>query len=406
MSLKDIAAARQISEALEGKIFPTTSEEVEEFYNHNHDKDGKFAPGPGGKGDNGQGGKEGPISGSFPGIPDHVSKLGTRPVKDIAPTPIDINGKKFTPKRTYEVTAKDGTKIHLNDFSNGFMTGRDKRRINALADAYDQEPTKGPPPSALVFNSIQGYKFQRAAGLTKAAASGVVYDLGFHLRGVNSLFLSNSKAVRALDVVSIGTSVIYNPVGAVVKAGNRILPRLTKFKMPVINKVTPSRYTVTHEYGHHIEEERGNLGVSNALSSNHTVFHALSRYGRKNPREAYAEAYTEWHLTEGTTKNVAARAYAKAAKWNTYKSKAQVTADTDGMEEFAKSDSPIDNTDYERTDVEKEFLDTITNGTPIIIETFDPSTYYSQNQLPLTYTSNDKQIADDAVGSLSNKEEV
>lgn len=370
-----------------------TLQTSEEFYNHHHGKGGKFAPTSGsGGGGGGSGGKG--VTGHLLGIPEHVSKLGKRQITVVTPGSIELNGKSFKAKKTYEVTAANGTKIQLHDLSNRFLTGRDERRLNALADAYDNEPTKGKPPAAVVVNSIQGYKITKAGGehvLGSLKASTQAY--GFHMHGVNAIFLSNSKVNLAIDAV---VSVL-NPESLIL---NKVLARLTKFKMPVNNRVTQSRYTVTHEYGHHIEENKNNAGVSNALFVSPGMRTSLSRYGSTNPREGYAEAFTEWHLTQGTTKNRSAQAYAKTMGWNKYNGSLTAGANsiTENLDEESQSFASDQNS--ELTDVEKEFWGTITPKTSIIVETFDPNTYYAQNLGSTAYSPEDKKKVDKIVEGL------
>jgi hypothetical protein len=51
------------------------------------------------------------------------------------------------------------------------------------------------------------------------------------------------------------------------------------------------------------------------LYNNPDIKAGLSIYGATDYREAYAEAFADWHGTNGKTKNIAAIAYAKHQGW-------------------------------------------------------------------------------------------
>jgi hypothetical protein len=80
------------------------------------------------------------------------------------------------------------------------------------------------------------------------------------------------------------------------------------------------KYVVTHEYGHvhHFTGFNGSplpRTKMQAVFDNSTVQKALSKYGRTNAYEGYAEAFSEWALTSGETTNLAARIYAESFSW-------------------------------------------------------------------------------------------
>ena len=76
--------------------------------------------------------------------------------------------------------------------------------------------------------------------------------------------------------------------------------------------VSGFRYTATHEYGHGMQPRLGDA----KLEATHAAFKAsLNPYGQKTPQEGFAEAFTEWTLSDGLTSNDAAIGYANAYGW-------------------------------------------------------------------------------------------
>lgn len=87
------------------------------------------------------------------------------------------------------------------------------------------------------------------------------------------------------------------------------------------------RYSMTHEWGHLIDPAAVSMNVDGIDGSNPVQARALqmwqdlqkhlSGYARKDKRglEATAEAFAEWFLSSGRTKNLAAQAYALIYGW-------------------------------------------------------------------------------------------
>lgn len=82
--------------------------------------------------------------------------------------------------------------------------------------------------------------------------------------------------------------------------------------MPVSRHVPQWVYAVAHEYGHAIGWAYGAVRVSLETM---VADEGMSPYGRRGFAEAWAEAYAEWVLTRGETRNLAARAYARDFGW-------------------------------------------------------------------------------------------
>jgi hypothetical protein len=82
-----------------------------------------------------------------------------------------------------------------------------------------------------------------------------------------------------------------------------------------IYKVGTTRWTLSHEYGHLVDEAGGRTGLKTAMfdaAMARSDRGGLSRYGQSNPTEAYAEAFAD-HVFGGTQPST--RAYAKAFGW-------------------------------------------------------------------------------------------
>lgn len=77
---------------------------------------------------------------------------------------------------------------------------------------------------------------------------------------------------------------------------------------------TRARYTCSHEYGHALmfQKDHG----PKALELYGRYKNDLSGYAQEDYKEAYAEAFAQWTLTEGTSDNKAVRAYAKEFGWH------------------------------------------------------------------------------------------
>lgn len=83
--------------------------------------------------------------------------------------------------------------------------------------------------------------------------------------------------------------------------------------MPSAKGAGRVRYAIAHEYGHAIMQKNQSNAAAQAMYAEHKG--DLSVYGKHDNKEAYAEAFAEWHLTNGKTDNPAVRAYAKKFGW-------------------------------------------------------------------------------------------
>lgn len=101
--------------------------------------------------------------------------------------------------------------------------------------------------------------------------------------------------------------------------------------MPSYQSTSPVKYYLTHEYGH-VLDKRSNAQINDdgwAMVGEPSK--ALSKYGQTNDFEMYAEAFTEWSLTGGSTSNSAVTYYAEKYEWGGAMKKA-----ADPAEEFER----------------------------------------------------------------------
>jgi len=80
--------------------------------------------------------------------------------------------------------------------------------------------------------------------------------------------------------------------------------------MPVADATSRADYVIAHEWGH-------TQSPPIAKSKMSQLFHTqkTSYYGGTHDEEAFAEAWAEFHLTDGLTDNLAAQKYAKTFGW-------------------------------------------------------------------------------------------
>lgn len=88
------------------------------------------------------------------------------------------------------------------------------------------------------------------------------------------------------------------------------------YAMPSALSLTPTTYIAMHEMGHRHSNTMDDFDgrAARLFRSNSSQ---LSGYGRINWAEAYAEAFTEWHVTNGQTTNLDVQAWAAEFGWRT-----------------------------------------------------------------------------------------
>lgn len=261
---------------------------VTAFYNSCHGKsDGKFCPTPGGKG--GQGIADLPKTTALFGGP-KWPKTEKRSVSEIDRANLD-KVKAYTlenerPKAGYEVTTSNGDKIHMYDYSGKAIKEDWSDFLNAQARMHDLYNLQPPRDIIVVSNA-------KTAKTVGGTANAYVHPL------------------KPLTYVSeTGLNVHYR--------SERV-----GWHMPSARTGNPVNYLMSHEYGHqydfakHIKSDgRGGLTYRPHPYSGHPGFaHYMSQYGNTNKYEQYAEAFAEWHHTNGRTNNPASRALAEMEGW-------------------------------------------------------------------------------------------
>lgn len=89
--------------------------------------------------------------------------------------------------------------------------------------------------------------------------------------------------------------------------------------MPISSEFSASQYILAHEWGHSLSTKDE---ADEADTHNHAIkAGGMTKYGTADhggnltPREGYAEAFAEWALSKGKTKNPATLVYAKKFNW-------------------------------------------------------------------------------------------
>jgi hypothetical protein len=272
---EDVAAniLDSVSEIVSGTVSGITSMTLldpdafiaEEFYNHKHGKGGLFAPTGGGTGGSGDGvtGKVG--KGNWPAA-------GGRPI-----TKLNIKDPSF--KAAYEVTANNGNKIRLYDVDG--KVGSYKNDLLQNHARMNEMYPLSPPRGLIVMSPRKG-----------------------SLLSKNDTALVNSEHNY--------TFVNEKALGADTK-------NMDMMPSSLVGNTKNMNYLMTHEYGHQLDFSKNASGdnyKAHPLTKNAKFNAALSSYGKSHPVEAYAEAFAEWHHSNGTTKNPAARAMARYEGWN------------------------------------------------------------------------------------------
>jgi hypothetical protein len=93
------------------------------------------------------------------------------------------------------------------------------------------------------------------------------------------------------------------------------------WKMPILGEIAQFKYTITHEWGHHIDKggsrSAQSADTSTAIQRIKAQFPQAfkSEYGQTKPEEFFAENFAEFYLTKGKTTNEITQAMAKEFGW-------------------------------------------------------------------------------------------
>jgi hypothetical protein len=147
------------------------------------------------------------------------------------------------------------------------------------------------------------------------------------------------QAVMPKDkmIVSVGYRTGTNTYGHAIRGDSSInlslsrifdnpseLDRLSEagsWKMPSLKDNSRLRYTLTHEWGHSIDDDKAawiasgrEQRIRDFVKANRDLGF-ISKYALTKPVELYAEMFAEWRLTNGAANNAFVQAFAKEFGW-------------------------------------------------------------------------------------------
>lgn len=195
----------------------------------------------------------------------------------------------------------DGTKLGIYDVDKNDLSSTQKKDIiDSLGDLKERYPGASPVTKIVLRGSKQ-----------------VSDELGFGLgAGVMAWVSSDDQSVINVNAGHW----MFEPGGEAQKY------RPGK-DMPSVKYASPVRFTLFHEFGHLFDyTKNGEPGSSTqSLYDNPSIKSHLSEYGQTASPEAYADAFADWHLSNGYTENPASIAYAEHEGWKSYKPKATLS---------------------------------------------------------------------------------
>lgn len=293
-----------------------TNPTPEEFFNHHHAKDGKFGSGGSSKGSDSTGSKvpEGPMKGHHP-TKEEVAAYRKAKLKKIAIgvgiavvvtglliagvhyDSTHIQGQKIAAgkgqeKGYYGVNSNHGTKIVLVD-----QAGLKPRERKSLLKNTKAIHDKVPLPDGKGVNIIAKGTHELSPGAEAFTSPGTP----------NTIFVNADRFFhpqrRAADLQAMG------PDGKVFFTQDYYHGGIK----------AQERHLITHEYGHltddgAINHESMTVKVRKAYKAS-TGGKQLGKYATKDDHEAYAEAFADWHGSQGKTSSVATHEYAKTFGW-------------------------------------------------------------------------------------------
>lgn len=157
------------------------------------------------------------------------------------------------------------------------------------------------------------------------------HEIGFHVPSGDGHFRATRNGITGAYVIQGGKTIFINP-----RVANNALAEQFQASgesghfMDAAKSVPARHYTLAHELGHVVDNLHGHTSSPGARTSSGAQLppvaqesasalarehrDSLSRYGRKNNAEAYAEAYAQW-VYGGPGSSPVADAYARRFGW-------------------------------------------------------------------------------------------
>lgn len=187
-------------------------------------------------------------------------------------------------KRKFQITAADGQKLDLYDMDGALPERVHKELLNSLSSMHEMYPLKTKPKILVVNRQV----------LKEIRPNMVHADAFVIVDRDNPFIFINADAMKGRPFETTVSNL-----------------------MPGAKNTSKNHYILTHEYGHKVDMATGmrSAGGEKGLWADVDVQDGLSEYGNSIPEEGYAEAFAEWHVTQGKTDNFAAKTYAYNEGW-------------------------------------------------------------------------------------------
>lgn len=217
----------------------------------------------------------------------------------------------------------EARKAHLIKTSYSYMSPEYAERLLAN-NAADQALLKG---RIFINGEVEARFYGDGAKVTEEVVQEMLQHLGelqLANGGKQTVFEVGAKKANAYGWAELGGRNIWLHPDTALKGLKPNLGEGGSYKMPALRTTAQWRYTMTHEFGHHIDQvEMVNMrmvqartrvdAVERLIREHKDAF--LSGYGRTNTMESVAEMFAEWFLTGGKTDNTLVQAAAKEFGW-------------------------------------------------------------------------------------------
>lgn len=248
-----------------------------------------------------------------------ILPTGLKTLADVAGFKDDLPIKVTEKKEgiVYETVLKNGQVVRVIDESSSAEPSIVQKILSTLAARQQETGVKPPREVRLVRPTDEDYK--NAIGFVKPdkkhQAEFEASD--FHLQekdyGKDHQIFINLNWVESPDFTEM-YRMRSTQMDADLKAKG-----IPGWKMNTAEYSNGYNYNLSHEFGHTLTFTGNKLGAAGALYeqvyNDDNTRPYMSGYSKSNQYEAYAEAYAEWALSEGSTTNPVARIYAAHEGW-------------------------------------------------------------------------------------------